>query len=169
VPDLRILPSLVPHLSDLSTLLMDVVEHGAGVSFLHPLTREDADAFWLGQDADVRSGATVQFGSFVEGVLIGTVQLKRAWAPNQKHHSDIAKLLVHSAHRRLGIATHLMRALEEQARTLDQTLLTFDASAHGSVEDFYRRLGYTCVGYFPGYALSSLGELEDTALFFKKL
>jgi GNAT superfamily N-acetyltransferase len=169
VPEIRILTSTRPHLEDLSALLMDVVAHGAGVSFLHPLSREDADQFWLSQDDGVKSGNTIQFGSFDEARLIGTVQLKLSWAPNQKHHADVSKLLVHSAMRRHGIATHLMRALEDKARALGQSLLTFDASAHGHVETFYKKLGYTCVGHFPGYALSSLCEMEDTALFYKKL
>jgi GNAT superfamily N-acetyltransferase len=159
----------VPHLTELSGLLIDVVEKGAGVSFLHPLPREDADAFWLALEPDVKSGKTILFGSFDNESLVGTVQLKLSWAPNQKHHADVAKLLVHSAYRRFGIATHLMRALEDKARSLRQTLLTFDASAHGHVEAFYKRLGYNCIGYYPDYALSSLGVMEDTALFYKKL
>jgi GNAT superfamily N-acetyltransferase len=169
VPDIRILTSVVPHLNALSELLIDVVEKGAGVSFLHPLSRADADQFWLGHEASIKSGQTIQFGTFFEERLVGTVQLKLSWAPNQTHHADVSKLLVLSPHRRHGLATHLMRALEEKARSLNQTLLTFDASAHGPVEAFYKTLGYTCVGYFPGYALSSLGEMEDTALFYKKL
>jgi GNAT superfamily N-acetyltransferase len=169
VPESRILESVAPYLDDLSALLIDVVALGAGVSFLHPLLREDADQFWLGQETDVQSGKTIMFGAFIDGALIGTVQLKRAWAPNQPHHSDVAKLLVHSAHRRNGIATHLMRALEDKARALNQTLITFDCSAHGHVEAFYKKLGYICVGHYPDYALSSLGVMEDTALFYKKL
>ena len=163
------LPSVLPHLNALSALLIGVVAKGAGVSFLHPLSSDDADAFWLAMEHDVKSARTILFGSFEDDVLVGTVQLKRSWAPNQKHHSDVSKLLVHPAYQRLGIGTHLMRALEDKALALDQTLLTFDASAHGSVEAFYKRLGYQCVGYYPDYALSSLGVMEDTALFFKKL
>jgi acetyltransferase len=169
VPEIRTLESVAPYLNDLSALLIDVVALGAGVSFLHPLSHEDADQFWLSQEAEVQSGKTIMLGSFIDGSLIGTVQLKRAWAPNQPHHSDVSKLLVHSAHRRHGIATHLMRALEDKARALNQTLITFDCSAHGHVEAFYKRLGYICVGHYPGYALTSLGVIEDTALFYKKL
>jgi acetyltransferase len=169
VPDLRTLASLRPYKDALSALLCNVVEQGAGVSFLHPLSREDADKFWLGQEPHVIADKTIQFGSFSDDRLIGTVQLNKSWAPNQSHHSHISKLLVHSDFRRQGIATHLMRALEDKARTLNQTLLTFDASAHGHVEAFYKRLGYTCAGYYPNYALSSLGHMEDTALFYKTL
>lgn len=169
MPEIRILTSVAPHLGDLSELLIDAVEKGAGVSFLHPLSRADADRFWLGHEASIKSGQTIQFGTFIEERLVGTVQLKLSWAPNQKHHADVSKLLVLSTHRRHGVATHLMRALEDKARSLNQTLLTFDASARGPVEAFYKRLGYTCVGYFPGYALSSMGVMEDTALFYKKL
>jgi GNAT superfamily N-acetyltransferase len=169
VPELRTLESVVPYLGDLSALLIDAVAQGAGISFLHPLSREDADRFWLSHEADVKSGKTIMFGSFIDGILVGTVQLKRAWAPNQPHHSDVAKLLVHSAHRRHGLATDLMHALEDKARALNQTLITFDCSAHGHVEAFYKRLGYTCVGHYPDYALTSLGVIEDTALFYKKL
>lgn len=148
---------------------MDVVARGAGVSFLHPLSREDADKFWLGLEADVKAEKTILLGAFEDESLVGTVQLKLSWAPNQNHHADVAKLLVHSSHRRFGLGTHLMRALEDKARELNQSLLTFDASAHGHVEAFYKRLGYNCVGYYPEYALSSLGVMEDTALFYKKL
>jgi hypothetical protein len=52
---------------------------------------------------------------------------------------------------------------------LGLTLLTFDAVAHGDVERFYRDLGYICVGYYPGYAYSLNGKLDDTALFYKQL
>ncbi len=169
MPRIVTLPSVVQHLDALSALLISVVAKGAGVSFLHPLSPDEAGAFWLSLEPDIKSGQTLLFGSFEDDLLVGTVQLKLSWAPNQKHHADISKLLVHPAYQRLGIGTHLIKSLEDKARNLKQKLLTFDASAHGSVEAFYRRLGYNCVGYYPDFALSSLGVMEDTALFFKKL
>jgi GNAT superfamily N-acetyltransferase len=51
----------------------------------------------------------------VEGIA-GTVQLHPAWAPNQPHRAEIAKLLVHRRSRRTGLATQLMQAIEDAAQ-----------------------------------------------------
>ena len=150
-------------------ILMDAVDSGAGVSFVAPLSRDMAESFWRGKIKDVASAQIFPFVAEVEGVIAGLVLLVRAWAPNQPHHSEVSKLVVHRNFRGRGVATALMNALETKAKSLDQTLLTFDASAHGPVEAFYKGLGYICVGHYPGYARSGLGAIEDTALFYKKL
>ena len=103
------------------------------------------------------------------GETIGIVLLIKAWAPNQPHRADIAKMLVHSTYRRRGFATRLIAALEEKARALGLKLLTFDAVAASAAEEFYKRRGFTCVGYYPDYAYSGDGKLDGTALFYKKL
>ena len=157
------------HIPRFAEILIDAVESGAGVSFIAPLSKDDAEKFWQSKIAGVASGEIYPLVAKVDGVIAGVVLLIRAWAPNQPHHSDVSKLLVHRQFRRLGVATALMEALETKAKALKQTLLTFDASAHGPVENFYTSLGYSCVGHFPGYAYSGTGEMEDTALFYKKL
>ncbi len=157
------------HIPRFAEILIDAVASGAGVSFLAPLSQNDAEHFWRGKISGVSSGEIYPLVAEVNGVIAGVVLLIRAWAPNQPHHSDISKLLVHRHFRRRGIATELMNAVESKAKALNQTLLTFDASAHGPVETFYKSLGYTCVGHYPGFAYSGTGEMEDTALFYKKL
>ncbi len=157
------------HLDWLAELLMDAVQSGAGVSFLWPLDRSDAQEFWRGVKPTIASERTLQFAAECDGEWAGTVLLQKAWPPNQQHRGDVAKLLVHRKFRRRGIGTLLMNALTGKARETGLTLLTFDAVAHGSAEAFYRGLGFTCAGYYPGYALSSAGEPEDTALFYMQL
>jgi acetyltransferase len=152
----------------LATLLIDAVDAGAGVSFMAPLARDVAEAFWRKQVADIGSSATLQFVAEEKGVIAGTVLLQKAWAPNQPHRAEVAKLLVHRDFRRKGLGTQLMQALEGKARALGLKLITFDAVAHGSVEKFYRDLGYTFVGNIPAYAYAN-GKLDDTALFYKDL
>jgi predicted N-acetyltransferase YhbS len=41
----------------------------------------------------------------------GTVQFHPAWAPNQPHRAEAAKLIVHRRGRQKGIGRALMRAL----------------------------------------------------------
>ncbi len=157
------------HIPRFAEILIDAVASGAGVSFLAPLSQNDAENFWRGKIVGMASGEIYPLVAEVDGVIAGMVLLIRASAPNQPHHSDISKLLVHRHFRRRRIASALMPALEAKAKALNQTLLTFDASAHGPVEAFYKSLDYTCVGHFPGFAYSGTGEMEDTALFYKKL
>lgn len=152
----------------LAAILVDAVDSGAGVSFLKPLSPAAAAAYWRGLKPALGSGAASLFVAERAGDIAGTVQLHKAWPPNQPHRGEVAKLLVHRRHRAQGLGAALMRALEAKARSLGLTLLTFDAVAHGPVERFYRGLGYTCIGYIPGYALSGDGGLDDTAILYKQ-
>ena len=158
------------HVDWLADLLMDAVESGAGVSFLWPLDRRDAQDYWRGLQPSIAQGRTLQFAAECGGEMAGTVLLQKAWPPNQPHRGEVAKLLVHRRFRRLGIGTMLMKVLVNKARDLGLTLLNFDAVAHGPAEQFYRGLGFTCAGYIPGYALSSsTHKPEDTAIFYMQL
>jgi GNAT superfamily N-acetyltransferase len=157
--------SQVPRLAE---ILVDAVDSGAGVTFMWPLAQDVAENYWRSQHASIATGQTVQFVAEENGVITGTVMLQRAWAPNQPHRCDVAKLLVHRDFRRRGLGSRLMEALERKARALGLTLITFDAVAHGGAEAFYRDMGFTCAGYIPEYAYAK-GSLDDTALFYKLL
>ena len=166
IDDAAVFEKRIPRLAE---ILIDAVAGGAGVSFMHPLSQTDAEDFWRGQLDGIKAGLTFPVIAEHEGETVGIVLLMKAWAPNQLHRADIAKILVHSKHRRHGFATHLIRALEEKARALGLTLLTFDAVAGSGAAKFYERLGFTNVGEIPGYAYSGTGKLDGTAFFYKKL
>lgn len=157
--------SSVPRLAE---ILIDAVDSGAGVTFMHPLARDVAEAFWMKQKADVASGQTTLFVAEENGVIAGTVMLQKAWPPNQPHRCEVAKLLVHRDFRRQGLGTLLMQALEAKAKALGLTLITFDTVAKSAAETLYRQLGFTCAGYIPGYAYAR-DKLDATALFYKQL
>ena len=153
----------------LAEILIDAVAGGAGVSFMHPLAKRDAEKFWRGQLDGIKAGMIFPVIAEHEGETVGIVLLIKARTPNQPHRADIAKMLVHSKHRRHGFATHLIRALEDKARALGLTLLTFDAVAGSGAAKFYECLGFTNVGEIPGYAYSGTGQLDGTSFFYKNL
>ena len=154
----------------LGAILADAVEGGAGVNFVLPFSAADGAAYWRGRVEEVRSGARIVLvAADPGGAPVGTVSLLPAWMPNQPHRAEISKLLVHSGHRRGGVATALMRAAEAHARSIGRTLLTLDCVSGGAVEAFYVRLGYQVAGTIPGYALSTTGEPEGATFLFKDL
>lgn len=152
----------------LAGILVDAVDSGAGVTFMHPLAQDVAEAYWMKQKADVASGQTTIFVTEEDGVIGGTVMLQKVWPPNQPHRCEVAKLLVHRDFRRRGLATLMMQALEAKARASGFTLITFDTVAQSPAETLYRQLGFTCAGYIPNYAYAK-GKLDGTALFYKQL
>jgi ribosomal protein S18 acetylase RimI-like enzyme len=97
------------------------------------------------------------------------VQLRAAWAPNQQHRGDIAKLLVHRRARRQRVGTALMEAIEQRAGTSGFTLLTLDTKRGDAAEGLYLRIGWTRVGVIPNYALNPDGTFCDTVMFYKDL
>ena len=156
----------VPRLAD---ILIDAVASGAGVSFLHPLAREDAEKFWQSQIPGVRAKTTfILVSKNNRSEISGTVMLHKAWAPNQKHRGDVAKLLVHRDFRRQGAGSALMLSMEDLAIKLGLQMINFDAVAGGASDQLYRTLGYQVVGTVPGYAYSNMGDTLDDVIFFYK-
>jgi acetyltransferase len=163
------LPACDPDLHALAALLLDAVSSGAAVSFLATLTPQGAEAWWRETLAALRPGAAVLVARDAEG-LAGTVQLHPAWAPNQPHRADIAKLLVHRRARRAGLGSALMQAAEDAARAAGFTLLTLDAKRGGAAEQLYRSLGWTHAGTIPRFAYDTDGvTLHDDVIFYKEL
>jgi GNAT superfamily N-acetyltransferase len=157
------------HVNALADVLIDCVEGGASVSFMHPLTRERAVAFWQMVATGVRSGDRVVIVAEDADGLCGTVQLIMAQPENQPHRADLAKMLVHRRARRRGIAAALMRAAEDAARACGKTLLVLDAVTGGDAARLYERLGWVRVGDIPGYALFPTGGLCSTTYYYREL
>jgi len=131
----------------LAEVLVDCVEGGASVSFMLPLPREKAVAFWI----------------------VGTVQMVLSQPDNQPHRADIAKMLVHRRARRRGIAQRLMNAIDEIAREEGKTVLVLDTVTGGDAERLYERTGWQRAGVVPKYALMPDGAFCATTFYYKHL
>jgi GNAT superfamily N-acetyltransferase len=155
-------------LRQLAELLIDCVDGGASVSFMHPLTMERALAFWrrVAQEAD-RGERALLVAEDAQGI-VGTVQLVLQQAENQPHRADVAKMLVRRRARRQGLGALLMQAAEEVARECGKTLLVLD-TASDEAERLYERLGWQRVGVVPDYALLPHGGFCDTVYFYRML
>jgi GNAT superfamily N-acetyltransferase len=153
----------------LSEILIACVAEGAGVSFLPPLAPDVARGFWQRAASSVAAGSSLLFAGWVDGVLVGSVTLALASAQNQLHRADVAKLLVHPAGRRHGLARRLMERLEKEAIGAGRTLLTLDTRAGDRAEALYRSMGWTELGRIPGYAVTADGSFDETLFFWKNL
>ena len=153
----------------LSDVLIDCVEGGASVSFMLPMSREKADAFWRGVAASVARGERVVLAAEdTAGAIVGTVQVILAQPENQPHRGDLAKMLVHRRARRQGIGAALLAAAERRAVAAGKTLLVLD-TASDDAERVYARGGWQRCGEIPGYALWPDGRPCATTIFFKFL
>ncbi len=173
-PNAITIERLVPPASDadldrLAELLVDAVDAGAAVSFVQPFSHAETKAWWRTTLSGARARAVFLVARDAAGIA-GTVQLHPAWAPNQPHRGEVAKLLVHRRCQRLGLGARLMGAIEGTARREGFTLLTLDDRRGGAVERLYLRCGWTRVGVIPRYALDADGAgLHDTVVFYKEL
>jgi ribosomal protein S18 acetylase RimI-like enzyme len=155
----------------LAEILHAVVHAGAGVSFFTPFSIEEARSFWVDKVLpQVTGGGRRVLVARDDERIVGTVQLELDMPPNQQHRAAVAKLLVHPAARRRGIAKALMIALEEIARSEGRSLLTLDTVSGSNAELLYRSLGYITVGVIPRFARGALTpELEGTTIMYKEL
>jgi GNAT superfamily N-acetyltransferase len=155
----------------LSAVLIDCVEGGASVSFMAPLTRERADAFWSGVADGVAAGERIVIVAqdAASGRIVGTVQVVLRQPENQPHRADIAKMLVCREARRRGVGAMLMRAAEDAAREAGKSVLVLDTVTGSAAERLYERVGWKRVGVIPNYALWPNGGLCDTTVFYKQI
>ena len=155
-------------LAQLADVLVDCVAGGASVSFMHPLSRARALAFWREAMAGAATGERVLLVAEDEAGVCGTVQLILAMPENQPHRADLAKMLVHRRARRRGVGAALLRAAEDAARASGKSRLVLD-TASADAERLYERMGWQAVGVVPDYALLPQGGYCDTRFYFRRL
>jgi GNAT superfamily N-acetyltransferase len=152
----------------LADVLIACVEGGASVSFMAPLTRERAVAFWRRVAAGVHAGERALIVADDALGVCGTVQLVLDLPENQPHRADVSKMLVHRRARRRGLGAALMQAAETFAREAGRSLLVLD-TASPDAERLYARLGWQLSGVIPRYALMPNGEPCATSYFYRDL
>ncbi len=159
-----------PLRTGLESLLEDAVASGASVGYHHPLSPELNRSFWDAVVERLAGGShrllVAQDGN---GTVLGSVQLALCTKPNGVHRAEVQKLLVHTAHRRRGIARQLMAEAEQRARALGRTLLVLDTLEGDFGEPFYKRTGWRRAGLIPGYTVEADGSFHATVLFYKNL
>ena len=167
---LRRLEQISHHqLSELTDVLCDCVDGGASVSFMQPLTRDWATAFWRRIAEDVSAGRRAILVAIDHEGICGTVQLVLDLPENQPHRADVCKILVHRRARRQGLGAALMRAAEATACDCGRTLLVLDAVTGGDAARLYERLGWVRVGSIPTYALYPDGRLCSTTYYYREV
>ena len=155
-------------IDELADVLIDCVEGGASVSFMHPLARDRARAFWRRVAQGAATGERALLVADDAHGVCGTVQLILDQPENQPHRAELAKMLVHRRARRQGLGAALMEAAEATARECGKTLLVLD-TANPEAERLYERQGWVRVGVIPGYALLPHGGLCGTTLYYRNL
>lgn len=155
-----------PHLA---SLLQAVVQTGAAVGFLPPVTDAAALDYWRSVAAAVADGSRLLWAAHWDGALAGTVQLDLSLRPNGLHRAEVMKLMVHPAQRRHGLARALMQAVEAEARRLGRTTLVLDTRQGEPSEALYQSLGWVSAGVIPDYARSADGSLHATVVYYKLL
>ncbi len=153
----------------LADLLVETVASGGSVSFMHPLSLDDARAFWEGSLKAADAGGRIVFGAYGGNELLGTVTLVLALPPNQPHRAEIAKMMTRVASRGQGIATALLGRAEREALSHGRSMLVLDTAADGGAAGLYERCGYIFAGELPDYALKPHGGLTGTLLYWKKI
>jgi ribosomal protein S18 acetylase RimI-like enzyme len=164
-------PTIERKLMVLSQILIECVADGAAISFMAPVSEDDAARFWL---RDVRpevvAGRRVVFGAERDGEIVGTVQLLTAMPPNQPHRCEIAKMIVRPGYRRLGIGRALMNRAIERARDLEKTLVTLDTRTGDIAEPLYASVGFEVAGVIPDFAFDPDGRaLHATTYMFRRI
>jgi ribosomal protein S18 acetylase RimI-like enzyme len=154
---------------ELAELIIEVVANGGSVSFMHPMSKKTAMAFWETSLASADRGERIVLGAREKGKLISTVSLLLNCPENQPHRAEIAKLMTRVDKRGRGVARALVKEAEQIAVKKGRTLLNLDTAADEGAAGFYESLGFNKSGVIPDYALKPHGGLTDTIIYWKRI
>ncbi|MCP8967636.1 GNAT family N-acetyltransferase [Ectobacillus ponti] len=149
----------------LAELLVRVVEDGASIGFLPPLSGAAAERYW----EEVPAPGVAVYVAVLEGRVVGSVQLHLCLKQNGSHRAEIAKLMTHPDFRQRGIGRALMRAVEKRAKQEGRSLLVLDTRKGDPSNSLYQSLGFVEAGEIPGYAQSADGALHATVFYYKNI
>jgi ribosomal protein S18 acetylase RimI-like enzyme len=167
--EIEILSSQPETIDELADLIIEIVANGGSVSFMHPLSRRTATAFWEGSLTLADAGERVVLGAREDGKLIATVTLLLKCPENQPHRAEIAKLMTRVNRRGQGVARALVTEAEKIAAEKGRTLLNLDTAADEGAAGFYESLGFKKSGVIPDYALKPHGGFTDTIIYWKQI
>ncbi|XZT96160.1 GNAT family N-acetyltransferase [Acinetobacter baumannii] len=153
----------------LSLLLEDSVNNGASIGFLAPIEKNEVVNYWREVNSKLANGNNRLWIAIQQGTIIGSVQLSLVSKKNGVHRAEVEKLMVLRTVRKQGIATLLMNELENFAREKGLRLLVLDTREGDVSELLYSKIGFVRVGVIPSFALSSNGNYDGTAIYYKKL
>ena len=151
----------------LAALLVDCVAEGASLSYLPPLSPPVARDAWKRVSSEVALARRVLLVAWLDGVLVGTVQLGLATEPNQPHRVDVEKLMVDPAHRRRGVGRALMQRVDQTVRGIGRRLMVLDTRRGTPAEALYRTTGWIEAGSIPGGELDAAMQPCDVVYFWK--
>jgi ribosomal protein S18 acetylase RimI-like enzyme len=153
----------------LSELLIEAVANGGSVSFMDPLPVATADKFWESALQAAARGDRIILGAFHGDLLVGTLTLVLDLAQNQPHRAELVKMITRISHRGRGVATALLRKVEEMAIERGRTLLVLDTASDGGAAPLYESVGFKLAGEIPDYAFKPQGGLSGTKFYWKQL
>ena len=156
-------------IEQLSDVLIDCVKGGASVSFMWPMTKQKALAFWQAAAQSAARGERFIVVAEEEAQILGTVSVILNLPENQPHRADVAKMLVHRRARRQGVGAAVLAVAEREARERGRTLLVLDTVTGSDAERLYARQGWQRCGEIPMYALWPDGRPCPTTYYYKSL
>ncbi|TKC18892.1 GNAT family N-acetyltransferase [Robertmurraya kyonggiensis] len=164
-PNIRIIEvqSVNEYVNELSQLLKEVVDLGASIGFLPPLSLVAARHYW----ENVLEPGVILYVAMKNGKIAGTIQLHLCQKQNGLHRAEIAKLLTHPEYRRNGIARALLKEAEDRAKTEERSLLVLDTREGDPSNRLYISVGYIEAGKIPFYCISENGQLDPTVIYYK--
>ncbi|MFW6406212.1 GNAT family N-acetyltransferase [Acinetobacter baumannii] len=163
------LNEIVDYEKDLLLLLEDSINSGASIGFLTPIEKNEVLNYWREVNHKLAQGNSRLWIAIQQGRVVGSVQLSLVSKKNGVHRTEVEKLMVLTTARKQGIATLLMNELENFAREKGLRLLVLDTREGDVSELLYSKIGFVRVGVIPNFALSSNGNYDGTAIYYKRL
>ncbi|MEE3503456.1 GNAT family N-acetyltransferase [Acidiphilium acidophilum] len=156
------------HRASFAVLFELCVAEGPALGYRAPLTstRRDAILDLLSQSLATGQGRLLL--ARIDDCLIGSIMILDD-RETEPHLGQIAKLMIHPAHRRQGFATRLLAAAESVAAAIGKTRLYLFTGDDGTAAALYASNRYELCGRIPEGGTSAEATRIDALIFTKAL
>lgn len=155
---------LVERKEAFAALLRDAVEGGGCVGFVLPLSEDTLDRYWSGVARELAAGEREVLAAFLDGNLVGSMQIAYEKAESVRHRADLQKLIVATPQRRHGIARALLQDALQRMPAMGLVMYTVTTFREGPAEALVKELLFTQYGMMPHFGVTPEGLLHDATL-----
>ena len=125
--------------------------------------------YWRKTSSDVAMGQCLLLASWLDGQMMGAVQIRLAHAHQSRHRAELTNLLIHPLARGRGLDMALVQRAEQAALRIGRQLISTDVLEDDDLQLLLLKRDWGYGGKLPDYVRDGTGESRAVLFFWKSL
>ncbi|MFC0407996.1 GNAT family N-acetyltransferase [Roseomonas elaeocarpi] len=135
----------------------------------HYAPAERTKEYWRKVSSDAAVGKCLLLAAWLDGQMMGTIQIRLAQTAQTRHRAELTDLLIHPSAGARGLDVALIQRAEQAARGIGRQLISARILEDSKLQSLFLGGDWTLGGRLPDYVRDGPGEGRAILFFWKSL